>query len=66
MFPSFEIKKLFVQAWNFIKKETIAQVFSCEFCEIFNRTSLVAASEYFKTNSQNSGTQDSKMNLRGF
>ena len=37
MFPSFEIKKLFVQAWNFIKKETIAQVFSCEFCEIFKK-----------------------------
>ena len=23
------------QACNFIKKETLAQVFSCEFCEIF-------------------------------
>ena len=23
------------QAWNFIKKETLAQVFSCEFYEIF-------------------------------
>ena len=23
-----------LQAWNFIKKETLAQVFSCEFCEI--------------------------------
>ena len=23
-----------VQACNFIKKETLAQVFSCEFCEI--------------------------------
>ena len=35
---------------NFIKKETLAQVFSCEFCEIskntsFYRTTLVAASE---------------------
>ena len=35
---------------NFIKKETLAQVFSCEFCEIskdtfFHRTALVAASE---------------------
>ena len=34
---------------NFIKKETLAQVFSCEFCETFQetyfyRTSLVAAS----------------------
>ena len=34
---------------NFIKKETLAQVFSCEFCEIskntfFYRTPLVAAS----------------------
>ena len=37
------------QACNFIKKETLAQVFSCEFCEIskntfFHRTLLVAAS----------------------
>ena len=35
---------------NFIKKESLAQVFSCEFCEIskntfFHRTPLVAASE---------------------
>ena len=35
-------------ACNFIKKETLAQVFSCEFCEIskstfFDRTPLVAA-----------------------
>ena len=38
------------QTWNFIKKETLAQVFSCEFCEIskntfFYRTPLVAASD---------------------
>ena len=37
------------QACNFIKKETLAQVFSCEFCEIskntfLQRTPLVAAS----------------------
>ena len=36
-------------ACNFIKKETLAQVFSCEFCEIskntfFYRTPLAAAS----------------------
>ena len=36
-------------AWNFIKKETLAQVFSCEFRDItkntfFYRTRLVAAS----------------------
>ena len=35
---------------NFIKKETLAQVFPCEFCEIFQntyfyRTPLVAASD---------------------
>ena len=39
-----------LQACNFIKKETLAQVFSCEFCEMiknsfFCRTSLVAASK---------------------
>ena len=37
-------------ACNFIKKESLAQVFSCEFCKIFKniflyRTPLVAASE---------------------
>ena len=37
------------EACNFIKKETLAQVFSCEFCEIYKntfycRTPLVAAS----------------------
>ena len=25
-------------AWNSINKETLAQVFSCEFCEIFKNT----------------------------
>ena len=39
-------------ACNLIKKETLAQVFSCEFCEIFKytsfyRTPLVAALEIF-------------------
>ena len=42
--------KLQAQACNFIKKETLAQVFSCAFCKIFNnnsyyRTRLVATSE---------------------
>ena len=31
----FCIKKI---AWNFVKKETLAQEFSCEFCEIFKNT----------------------------
>ena len=44
--PLFLIK---LRACNFIKKETLAQVFSCEFCEVykntfFHRTPLVAAS----------------------
>ena len=34
---SFLIKML-AEAWNFIKKEALAQVFSCEFCEIFRNT----------------------------
>ena len=43
--------KLQVSACNFIKKETLAQVFSCEFCEISKnifsyRTPLVAASDH--------------------
>ena len=38
------------EAFNFIKKETLAQVFSCEFCKIskntfYYKTPLVAASE---------------------
>ena len=32
-------KKVF-EAHNFIKKETLAQVFSCEFCEISKNTFL--------------------------
>ena len=28
------------QAWNFIKKGTLVQVFSCEFCEISDNTFL--------------------------
>ena len=43
---------LYDKARNFIKKETLAHVFSCEFCEISKnifsyRTPLVAASENF-------------------
>ena len=39
---------------KFVKKDTLAQVFSCEFCEpskntFFSRTPLVAASEFLKT-----------------
>ena len=45
------IIKLQASACNFIKKETLAQVFSCEFCEISKntfsyRTPPVAASGY--------------------
>ena len=40
------------KARNFIKKETLAQVFSCEFCEISRntfsyRTLPVAASDFY-------------------
>ena len=34
------------EACNFIKKETLAQVFSCEFCEISENTFLT---EHFRT-----------------
>ena len=42
------VKKLFFEACNFIKKETLTQMFSYEFCEIsknnvFYRTPLVAS-----------------------
>ena len=33
--------KLQAEACNFIKKETVAQVFSCEFCEIFQNTFFI-------------------------
>ena len=41
--------KFWPETCNFIEKETLAHVFSCEFCEIskktfFHRTPLVAAS----------------------
>ena len=45
----FDLDMFLTEACNFIKKETLAQVFSCEFCEIskntfFDRIPLVAAS----------------------
>ena len=49
--------KLQASACNFIKKETLARVFSCEFCEIFKNTFLyetppVAASEVHENKPQ--------------
>ena len=50
---TYSVKSVFLktspQACNFFKKETLVQVFSCEFCEIskstfFYRTPLVAVS----------------------
>ena len=36
------VKKVFLEiseeAYNFIKKETLTQVFSCEFCEVSKKT----------------------------
>ena len=51
MSESLFLTELQAKACNFIKKETLAQVLSCEFCEISKntfcyRTPLVAASEY--------------------
>ena len=48
--------KLQALGCSFIKKETLAQVFSCEFCEIFKnnffqRTRTVAASVLFRFDS---------------
>ena len=58
--PSCSVKKMFLeisQACNFIKKETLAQVFSCEFCESSKntfsyRTPSLAASINRKFNPQ--------------
>ena len=46
-----EVESCRPETCNFIKKETLAQVFSCKFCEISKNTflhitPLVAASEY--------------------
>ena len=42
------------QAYNFIKTETLAQVFSCEFCEISRNTFFTPASvQYTKTDNTN-------------
>ena len=38
------VRKCSEKAFNFIKKETLAQVFSCECCEIFYRAPPVANS----------------------
>ena len=51
----FFVNKVAGQAFNFNKKETLAQVFSCEFSKIpwktfLHRTPLVAASGYTKRN----------------
>ena len=56
--------KLQAKGCNFIKKETLVQLFSCEFCEIFKntffyRTPLVAASNssyILSPGSRNQGT----------
>ena len=38
MYQSLFLLKLQAKACHFIKKETLAQMFSCEFCEIFKNT----------------------------
>ena len=40
LFQSLFLNKVAGQAWNFVKKETLAQVFSYEFCEISKNTFL--------------------------
>ena len=44
-----------LQVCNFIKKETLAQVFSCEFCEIFKNTYF---EEHLQTAASNSFFQE--------
>ena len=80
-FTKFTGKHLFknlllkLQACNFIKKETLAQVFSCEFCEnskntFFYRTPPVAASKelivenrIIKNNSAQDNLKEKTINL---
>ena len=63
LFQSLFFNKVAGATCNLIKKETLSQVFSCEFCEIskstfFYRTPLVAASEksLFITNNEKKTT----------
>ena len=44
--PEVFYKKRWHDACNFYKKETLGQVFSCEFCEIFKITFFT---EHFRT-----------------
>ena len=39
--PEYAYNKLYKQSYNFIKKETLAQVFSCEFFEILRTPFLI-------------------------
>ena len=34
-------KKVFLEACNFIEKQTLAQVFSCEFCQVSKNTFFI-------------------------
>ena len=52
LYQSVIFKKLKTKAWNFIKKETLSQVFSCNFLKFFKNTFLAehlraTASEWF-------------------
>ena len=56
---------------NFIKKETLAQVFSCEFCKIskntfFHRTPLVAASVLCKEYPEMKSSERKHLRMRMF
>ena len=56
-FAKFSRKHLYqghVSACNFSKKETLAQVFSCEFREIYNNTFLT---KHFRTNPSGSNAE---------
>ena len=53
------LMKMQAEACNFIKKETLAQVISCKFCEIFKNT----FSYRIQLNSCNSNSYNSKNHL---
>ena len=50
------------KACNFIKKETLAQVFFCEFCEIFKNTFFT---EHLRTTASRFGDVNNEKNLSG-
>ena len=60
MLESLFNKVIGLQAWNFFKKETPTQVFSCEICEIYKNTYF---EEHLRTTASEKRNQYEKLHL---